>query len=405
MIRALGDQDAGKDVIYSPIHIFMSKKLHFLVLGVLLFVPFTLHSTDIYTSSHGEVKILANLNPHIIPGHPKLGNTILIVSAPNEQKEIRLITACEHKETILHKEPNGNKKTIYVIQVIFPTSCEIPHIRVGDRENIFTDTLFSLPLESFGKMENSLINTGDSELLNIMRNTPVPPRETIGVTLTEKLRYLQTIYKDTYTTLRSDIARTILQSRGGTGYISPVAGYNLPQKDKLIPGALRSYRKDTTDGIHHGWDIMAPTGTPVQALSKGRVIRVVNDWNWNKFRVIKKGNLTKDDQLQNLDIFRGNQVWLQTMDGNVTFYSHLSRISPDIMVGSLVGAGTYLGNVGISGVPDKNYKDVHLHFEIQQNPFHKDMKNPTHLEIMRWNFVGENMKRREIYAKMQEIFG
>lgn len=75
------------------------------------------------------------------------------------------------------------------------------------------------------------------------------------------------------------------------------------------------------------------------------------------------------------------------------------------MVGSLVGAGTYLGNVGISGVPDKNYKDVHLHFEIQQNPFHKDMKNPTHLEIMRWNFVGENMKRREIYAKMQEIFG
>jgi len=196
-----------------------------------------------------------------------------------------------------------------------------------------------------------------------------------------------------------------LQSRGESKYFSPVAGYALPKKDKLIPGALRSYRKDTTDGIHHGWDIMAPTGTPVQALSKGKIIRIVSDWNWGYFNNLKKGNLTKDDRLRNLDIFRGNQVWLQTLDGNVTFYSHLSRISPDITIGSTVEAGTTLGNIGISGVPDKNYKDAHLHFEIQQNPFRTDMKNPTDLEIMRWNFVGEKLKRQEIYAKMREIFG
>lgn len=93
------------------------------------------------------------------------------------------------------------------------------------------------------------------------------------------------------------------------------------------------------------------------------------------------------------------------MDGNVTFYSHLSHISPDIAVGMTVNMGTYLGNIGTSGVPDKNYKNIHLHFEIQQNPFSGDMKNPTDLEIMRWDYVGENMKRSDIYAKMREIFG
>lgn len=93
------------------------------------------------------------------------------------------------------------------------------------------------------------------------------------------------------------------------------------------------------------------------------------------------------------------------MDGNVTFYSHLSRISPNITVGSYVEAGIYLGNIGISGVPDKNYKNIHLHFEIQENPFHENGEVPTPLDIMRWDYVGENMKRSDIYAKMREIFG
>ncbi len=81
------------------------------------------------------------------------------------------------------------------------------------------------------------------------------------------------------------------------------------------------------------------------------------------------------------------------MDGNIIFYSHLSKISPDIVVGSSVEAGIYLGNIGISGVPDKNYKDIHLHFEVQKNPFQKDMKNPTDLEIMRWDYVGKSLNR------------
>lgn len=205
------------------------------LLFVALVFPLTLHSTDIFVSSQGEVKILASLNPHIIPGNPKLGNTILIVNAPKKQKNIRIITSCEHKESILYKESKEDKKTIYVIQVSFPDSCEIPNIRIGDQENVFTDTLFSLPMEAFGKMENSLVNTNSNELLSIMRKQSIAPSKEVGATLMKKLQSLQTLYKNLDIIMRSDIARDILQNRENIRYFSPVAGYELPSKDKLIP--------------------------------------------------------------------------------------------------------------------------------------------------------------------------
>ncbi|MDD5377038.1 MAG: M23 family metallopeptidase [Candidatus Gracilibacteria bacterium] len=381
----------------------MSKNLHFLILGGLFFFPFTLHSTDIYVSSLGEVQIHANLNPHIIPGDLKLGNTVLIVSAPRDQKDIHIVTKCEHRESILYKEPKGEEKMVYIMQVTFPSSCETTDISIGNQENIFTDTTFPLPIESLSQIESNLINTNSTELLSVMRGQGI--QTSTGATLAEKLQHLQILYKNIDRALESDMAQAILQDRENTTYLSPVAGYGIPYKDNIIPGAGRPYRRDTTDGIHHGWDILAPIGTPVQALAKGKIVRIINNWTWADFNNIKRGNLTKDDELTNLDIFRGNQVWLETMDGNVTFYSHLSKISPNIAVGSVVDAGTYLGNIGTTGVPDKHYKNTHLHFEIQQNPFREDMKNPTYLEIMRWDYIGEHMKRSDIYAKMRKIFG
>jgi murein DD-endopeptidase MepM/ murein hydrolase activator NlpD len=149
---------------------------------------------------------------------------------------------------------------------------------------------------------------------------------------------------------------------------------------------------------------MAPYGTPVQSLAKGKIVRIVNNWSWEDFKRLKTGDLTSDDEIENLDIFRGNQIWLQTMDGNVTFYSHLSAISPKMTLGSLVESGTTIGNIGTSGVPDKNYKNIHLHFEIQQNPFIENQKNPTPLDIMRWDYLGKNLSVNEVRQVMREKF-
>lgn len=309
----------------------------YLSLIPLLITPFTLHSTDISTSSHGAVQIRANINPHIVSGDPKLGSTVLVVSAPSAQEDIHIVTPCTHTESFLYKEVKDDGTANYVIRINFPTACETTDISIGDRENIFTDTTLSLPMESVSKIENSLVNTDSAELLNIMRESdlPVPEKES---SIAGRLEYLRVVYKNLDRALMSNTARDILHDRDNGKYISPVAGYSLPTKDNRLPGTGRPYRRDTTDGIHHGWDIMAPVGTPVQALSKGKIIRIVHGWKWGDFDSLKRGNLSADDQLRNLDIFRGNQVWLQTMDGNVTFYSHLSKIAPGITVGSHVDA-------------------------------------------------------------------
>jgi hypothetical protein len=332
------------------------------------------------------------MNDHIVPGNPKLGSTLLIVSAPITMKNIHVVIPCEHQEEILHTKISKDKNITYIIQLRFPVACEVSEISIGDSENIFTDTHFPLPIESLSQIEDNAINMHSTKLLTVMREQPVISEKS-GTSVIEKLHQVQMLYKNAYILLRSDIAQGILRDRDIVKYISPVAGYKIPTKESVIPGAGRPYRKTTTDGIHHGWDIMAPLNTPVQALSKGKIIRIVNDWKWSDFSGFKSGKLTKDDEFLNLDIYRGNQVWLQTMDGNVVFYSHLSHIAPDIVVGSHVDRGEYIGNIGTSGVPDKNYKNIHLHFEIQKNPFREPGKVLSPLDIMRWDYIGEGMER------------
>ncbi|MDD2917095.1 MAG: M23 family metallopeptidase [Candidatus Gracilibacteria bacterium] len=374
------------------------------LLGVFcLLLPLTLHSTDILHSSNGNVRIRANLNPNVVLGDPKLDNTILVITAPTDKKDIHIVSDCEHQEATLYKTGGTDGMMTYVMQLSFLSSCESPTIRVGDSEGIFTDTIFTLPLHSLSEIRSDFINTKSPELLTIMGSGQTITGGT-GVTIVEKLRYIQMLYENLDTALKSNLAGDIIHDREDTKYTSPVAGYVLPSKNNLIPGAGRPYRRDTTDGIHHGWDILAPYGTPVQALAKGQIIRIVNNWTWDHFALMGKGPFSADDKLRNLDIFRGNQVWLQSMDGNVTFYSHLSKISPDMVVGTIVDKGTYLGDIGMSGVPDKNYKDFHLHFEIQQNPFHEDMRNPNYLDIMRWEYIGKGAGSASVHEKMKEIF-
>lgn len=215
-------------------YLFIQMLLRFLFLFLFLF-PTTLYSTDIYTSSHGEVKIYANLNPHIISGDAKLGNTLLVVSAPIAQKDIHIVSACDHTEAILYKEPTGAKQMVYVIQLTFPTSCDTKEIRIRDSENIFTDTILPLPLESFGQMENSLINTDTEHLLDILRMPNIPLETGVNGQLVKKLSHVQTLYKNLDITLESDMARNILQDRDSIEYLSPVAGYNLSNNAILIP--------------------------------------------------------------------------------------------------------------------------------------------------------------------------
>lgn len=114
---------------------------------VFLTTPFTLHSTDIYHSSEGTIKINANLNSFIIPGDAKLGSTVLVISAPTKQEGIYIVSSCNHTESLLYKKAIGEDKMLSITKLSFPTPCEDTTIRIGDNQNIFTDTAVSLPIE------------------------------------------------------------------------------------------------------------------------------------------------------------------------------------------------------------------------------------------------------------------
>lgn len=86
--------------------------------------------------------------------------------------------------------------------------------------------------------------------------------------------------------------------------------------------------------VHRGVDIDVPMGTPVRAMTDGRV----------RFAGVMSGY--------------GNVVWLDHGGGILSVYAHLSRI--DVSAGSLVTGGGVIGRSGDSG----NVTGAHLHFEV-----------------------------------------
>ena len=76
---------------------------------------------------------------------------------------------------------------------------------------------------------------------------------------------------------------------------------------------------------HTGWDLAAPTGTPVVAADNGSVA------------TISRGGAY------------GNAVMLAHGGGMVTFYAHLSSVN--VSVGQVVTKGQTVGGVGSTGWP------------------------------------------------------
>lgn len=188
-------------------------------------------------------------------------------------------------------------------------------------------------------------------------------------------------------------------------YVSPVPWYRVPLGLNIIPWAGRPYRRDTTDGIHHGWDIYASIGTPVVALDDWYILRKVSAFDENDFaRIDRSKPLTPEKQAKNLDIFRGNQVWILTDQWEIVFYSHLESVI-DIPVGSRISRWDTLGSVGISGVPEPNYPHSHLHFEIQLPNLHILPRSIPALDtILSWDWVAKNMNTKDTRQITKNIF-
>lgn len=89
------------------------------------------------------------------------------------------------------------------------------------------------------------------------------------------------------------------------------------------------------NSIHNGWDLAAPTGTPVVVPAGGRVVMVEER------------------------IITGLSVVLEHLPGVFSLYYHLDSI--EVSLGEIVPAGSSLGTVGSTGLST----GPHLHWELR----------------------------------------
>ena len=154
-------------------------------------------------------------------------------------------------------------------------------------------------------------------------------------------------------------------------FAMPIAGACFPEFAGQLPGAPRDYRNGIHEGVdfYPGWACAEIVlGTPVLAVGEGRVIRA--DWDYEDLTDELYWEMEARDFAgpDDLDIFRGRQVWVDHGDGVVARYAHLSGIAEGIAEGAPVTAGDVVGFIGESGTPGgvrEPGSEIHLHFELR----------------------------------------
>lgn len=369
-------------------------------------------------------RVIHSANAEIVLSNPALRTTLVTVRYPETSgPRPTLVADCGTASAPVWESVSSEGVRTQLVPVAFSGTCDRASVSVALAHSGKTvpGSGFSLPVLSDEAAFVRFSDLSDEALFLFARDSSaqaaairaLPDSVAVpgaggsvssSVSAKARLEKLVRSYRAAALEYRSRKAAAVSEARKNLRYLVPVAGTAMPENYPYIPNGGRPYRKDTTDGIHHGWDLLAPVGTPVRAVADGVVVRVVSGFAWRDFDRLSKGpNLSEDRKALNLDVFRGNQVWLKTADGNVTFYSHLSAIAPDVAVGRAVVAGEILGNVGITGVPDKGYSNPHLHFEIQRNP-HDGSDSSDPLAVMRWDWLAKGLGKDKTLSLAEASF-
>ena len=182
------------------------------------------------------------------------------------------------------------------------------------------------------------------------------------------------------------------------GFIYPLEGGCLPEGDQLMPNAPREYRSGVHEGVDfYGYDNCATIeeGTPVVSAKDGVVSRVDRDYRALTQEELDAANARiaagETNAADILDLFRGQQVWIDHGKGIVTRYAHLGGVAPDIAEGQRVAAGTVIGYVGDSGTPESISNpgpETHLHWELRTGE----------------TFLGMGLPPEEVRAVYEKLF-
>jgi hypothetical protein len=188
-------------------------------------------------------------------------------------------------------------------------------------------------------------------------------------------------------------------------YLIPIKWVKMPTQSNRLPNSWRPYRSNYTDWTHEWWDFYTGFGDIVQALDYWLIIKTVKNFEFSDLDKLKQyWDITKLDKMKNLDILRWNQVWIKTMKWDVVFYAHLNEVFDNIRVWDVILKGQKLWTVGISGVPDKEYSDYHLHLEIHKNPYLPHEKPYSLEDYMTWDWYFKGEKEKYILENQDSVF-
>ncbi len=353
-----------------------------------------------------KISFLESSSNNIISWANWLDTVILIFQSTIDITDAEVKSTCETSTQFL-----GNTQDVYIYKMKLISICENPYFHLEFWWEIYESSEFKLHIENREKIFSLLIDYNNKTLESLRSklvrkiNNYSKDKEQMGLiweNYFEKIKrertYNELLYKEKIT--------TNIINRRTYKYSVPVKWYEIAKWLNVIPNAKRDYRSWYTDWIHHWWDIMAPLWTPVSAIDDGIIIRVVDNFSYEDISNIKKWkNINHSQKLRNLDILRWNQVWLKTTKWDVIFYSHLDTIPESIKEWIIVPVGTTLWTIWVTGVPDKDYKNYHLHFPIQKNPYIHDKAWTYSMEdYMNWDWYLKWLNPTEVIAWQDDVF-
>lgn len=376
----------------------------FLVTAMLF--PMSMSSADIMEYEWTQAKVVRNLNDHIVPFNLNLRSTLVAISSDSELADPKIVSSCPNSQKVAYNSFNASRYS-YLIYFSLDWDCTDNKIKIGNWNVIYEWSEYILPINQYSSDLSSYADYSDKRLSDAIaqfnNNTNlVNPVLDNPLNVLDKIKNLQSSYEMKINDYRLGILKYIEKNRKNLHYISPVVWKQIPTKKNLMPNTLRPYRAQYTDGIHHGWDVYADHFTPTRAMADWVIIRVKRDFMWSDFNKITYKNLSSDDRALNLDIYRWNQVWLKTYDGNVVIYAHLENIPEYLKEGMIVKEWSYFWQVWRSWVPDKEYTDFHLHFEVQVNAHNST--NESFLDIMRWSWLWKWLSYQWIITMQNSLF-
>ncbi len=370
--------------------------MHFIYIFLIWFIlnififPFISNSLD---NLNINAKILTSLNNNIITWNDNLNSTFFVVKTDKKYTDLILKSNCNNSQKIIYTDTTSYSFNLFLVKFkLLDNFCLDKNIFVSINDVLCKDSKYRIKTKHEGEVLNNFLNYNNSlikDQINITTEKIFDIKSEISQisqknNILSKIKLVNLSYILNYKNFELKLLTNINEERENLRYKIPVEWKKIPTQTSLIPNALRSYRSKYTDWIHHWYDILALKYTPVIAVWKWVIIRILDNFTWENFDNIIKNNLTYIDKLNNLDIYRWNQVWLKTMDWNVFFYSHLNNVASDLYEWKIVNNWDILWFIGNSWIPDKDYKDYHLHFEIQINPFIQNKY--SNLDIIQWDW-------------------